>query len=220
MQPYYLDRPLVMAHRGARDVAPENTVAAFRAAARPGRGRGRAGHHPLRLGEIVVLHDDTVDRTSNGSGRVDSLTLRRAARTRRRILVRAALCGRADTAAGRGSGCRRWADPAQHRDQASAPGMQPIETELAEYASPSRSRPRTRSCRLSTPGAIGVCVGWRRKIPRALLYSRDMPFGLRHAWPRYWLAPAGAASPLFHGGRALCRSRASGRVSRQCVDGQ
>ena len=65
---------MVVGHRGAAGVAPENTMAAFEVAARLGV--------PFELdtmlcksGEAVVIHDYTVDRTTNGSGRVMELTL-------------------------------------------------------------------------------------------------------------------------------------------------
>jgi glycerophosphoryl diester phosphodiesterase len=61
-------------HRGASAYAPENTVAAFDEAIRLG---ARAVEFDLRLtadGVPVVLHDDTVDRTTNGHGPINALT--------------------------------------------------------------------------------------------------------------------------------------------------
>ncbi|MBV8033876.1 glycerophosphodiester phosphodiesterase [Roseateles sp.] len=60
--------PLWLAHRGAGPLAPENTLAAFR------RGHGfgfRAFECDVKLsrdGEAFLLHDDTLERTSNGRG--------------------------------------------------------------------------------------------------------------------------------------------------------
>lgn len=68
---FYLDRPLVIAHRGARDVAPENTLAAFRAAVEAGADGIELDVSRCQTGEIVVLHDDTLDRTTNGAGPLD-----------------------------------------------------------------------------------------------------------------------------------------------------
>jgi glycerophosphoryl diester phosphodiesterase len=62
--------PLVYAHRGARDVAPENTLAAFRAAIKVGADGIECDITRCASGEIVVIHDDTLDRTTNGSGQV------------------------------------------------------------------------------------------------------------------------------------------------------
>jgi glycerophosphoryl diester phosphodiesterase len=61
-------------HRGASAYAPENTVAAFDEAIRLG---AKAVEFDLRLtadGYPVVLHDDTVNRTTNGSGPVAHLS--------------------------------------------------------------------------------------------------------------------------------------------------
>jgi glycerophosphoryl diester phosphodiesterase len=64
---------IAVGHRGASAYAPENTVAAFDEAIRLG---ARAVEFDLRLscdGFPVILHDETVDRTTNGSGRVDQM---------------------------------------------------------------------------------------------------------------------------------------------------
>lgn len=60
--------PLVYAHRGARDVAPENTLAAFRAAVQAGADGVECDVSRCATGEIVILHDETLDRTTNGRG--------------------------------------------------------------------------------------------------------------------------------------------------------
>ena len=72
--PFFGEAPLIIGHRGAAGVAPENTGAAFEVAASLGV--------PIELdialcasGELVVIHDDTVDRTTNGAGPVGGLTL-------------------------------------------------------------------------------------------------------------------------------------------------
>ena len=70
-----LQAPIVIAHRGASLHAPENTLAAFDLAVRSGAD---AIEFDLKLtsdGEVVVLHDPTVDRTTDGSGRVMQMTL-------------------------------------------------------------------------------------------------------------------------------------------------
>jgi len=69
------DRPLNLAHRGASAYAPENTLAAFRLAAEMGADGLEIDAKLSRDGAIVIMHDATVDRTTNGSGRVSDLTL-------------------------------------------------------------------------------------------------------------------------------------------------
>ncbi len=71
---FYVERPLVLAHRGASDVAPENTLAAFRAALAVGADGFELDVTRCATGEIVVIHDDTVDRTTDGSGRVNTMS--------------------------------------------------------------------------------------------------------------------------------------------------
>jgi glycerophosphoryl diester phosphodiesterase len=67
-------RPEVVAHRGSSAEAPENTLAAFRKA-REDRARWFELDCSLSAdGEVVVIHDGTVDRTTNGSGTVDQMT--------------------------------------------------------------------------------------------------------------------------------------------------
>ncbi|GAA1721605.1 glycerophosphodiester phosphodiesterase family protein [Isoptericola hypogeus] len=69
-------RPLVVAHRGNSAVAPQNTLAAFEAAARAGADVVELDVRLTADGEVVVLHDDTVDATTNGSGKIADFDLR------------------------------------------------------------------------------------------------------------------------------------------------
>ena len=69
------DRPLVMAHRGGADLAPENTLAAFRHAVNLDVDLIELDIHLTKDGHIVAIHDDTIDRTTDGTGRVNDLTL-------------------------------------------------------------------------------------------------------------------------------------------------
>jgi glycerophosphoryl diester phosphodiesterase len=68
-------RPLVIAHRGASGTCPENTLAAFRRAAALGADMIELDAQETRDGEVVVLHDDTLDRTTDGRGRLRDRTL-------------------------------------------------------------------------------------------------------------------------------------------------
>jgi glycerophosphoryl diester phosphodiesterase len=66
--------PINLAHRGASALAPENTIEAFRLALEAGAGGLELDVHMTRDGHIVVIHDATVDRTTNGSGAVAEMT--------------------------------------------------------------------------------------------------------------------------------------------------
>jgi glycerophosphoryl diester phosphodiesterase len=68
-------RPLVMAHRGGAGLWPENTAHAFRQAVALGVDVLEMDLHGTSDGALVVIHDATVDRTTNGAGRVSSLKL-------------------------------------------------------------------------------------------------------------------------------------------------
>lgn len=68
-------KPLVIAHRGASSLAPENTMAAIDAALKLGVDALEIDIHLSQDGHLVVLHDDTVTRTTSGSGKVRNLTL-------------------------------------------------------------------------------------------------------------------------------------------------
>ena len=66
---------IVIAHRGASSYAPENTFAAFDLALQTGVHHIELDVHLTADGHIVVIHDDTVDRTTDGSGLVTGHTL-------------------------------------------------------------------------------------------------------------------------------------------------
>jgi glycerophosphoryl diester phosphodiesterase len=71
-----LHRPLKIAHRGASARAPENTLAAFTEAIRLGADAIELDVHLSSDGVPVVIHDDTVDRTTNGRGPVAAISVR------------------------------------------------------------------------------------------------------------------------------------------------
>lgn len=64
------------AHRGAMDTHPENTLAALREAIRVGAHMIEFDVRLTKDKELVVMHDKTVDRTTNGTGEVSELTLK------------------------------------------------------------------------------------------------------------------------------------------------
>lgn len=69
------DGVLVIGHRGAAGLAPENTLAAFETALAHGVDVFELDVQRTRDGHAVVIHDRTVNRTTNGSGRVADMTL-------------------------------------------------------------------------------------------------------------------------------------------------
>jgi len=74
MQPY--PNPLIIGHRGAAGEAPENTLASFLLAVQQGAHAVELDIDLTKDGEIIVIHDDTLDRTTTGKGFISELTLK------------------------------------------------------------------------------------------------------------------------------------------------
>lgn len=70
------DGPLIIAHRGWSAVAPENTMAAFERAVAAGVGF-ELDVHLCGSGEVVVLHDESLERTTDGTGAIEATPLDR-----------------------------------------------------------------------------------------------------------------------------------------------
>jgi glycerophosphoryl diester phosphodiesterase len=68
--------PLVIAHRGNSDRRPENTLLAFESAVAAGAELVELDVQLSRDQQVVVIHDDRVDRTTDGRGTVSEMTLR------------------------------------------------------------------------------------------------------------------------------------------------
>lgn len=64
----------IVAHRGFSEIAPENTMAAFKKAQAAGADGIELDVQLTKDGEVVVIHDETVDRTTNGSGLIKEMT--------------------------------------------------------------------------------------------------------------------------------------------------
>ena len=67
----------VVGHRGAAGLMPENTIKGFRHAIALGVDYVECDVHLSRDGQLVVMHDRTVDRTTNGHGSIRDLTVAR-----------------------------------------------------------------------------------------------------------------------------------------------
>ncbi len=64
----------VCAHRGASESHPENTIAAFKEAIRLGAQMVEFDVRMTRDGKLIIMHDASIDRTTNGKGLVENLT--------------------------------------------------------------------------------------------------------------------------------------------------
>ncbi|MBL9173630.1 MAG: hypothetical protein JNL10_08855 [Verrucomicrobiales bacterium] len=74
-------RPLVIAHRGYSSMAPENTLPAFERALAAGADLIELDYHHTRDGQLIVIHDDTLDRTTDAAQRWGGRNLRVSDRT-------------------------------------------------------------------------------------------------------------------------------------------
>jgi len=68
-----LSCPIIIAHRGDKTHAPENTLAAFTLAAENGADAIELDVKLTADGRVIVLHDQTVNRTTNGMGKISKL---------------------------------------------------------------------------------------------------------------------------------------------------
>jgi glycerophosphoryl diester phosphodiesterase len=66
---------VIFAHRGASSEAPENTLPAFQRAIEQGCRAIELDVHLTRDGELIVCHDETIDRTTDGTGYIRDQTL-------------------------------------------------------------------------------------------------------------------------------------------------
>ena len=70
----YTKEPFIIAHRGASGYEPENTLRSFKRALQMGANMIELDVYQCKSGQVVVIHDSTIDRTTNGSGSVKDLT--------------------------------------------------------------------------------------------------------------------------------------------------
>ena len=77
LHPYYqgIERPLVIAHQGGDGLWPGNTMCAFEQADELGVDVLEMDLHVTKDDQLVLIHDETVDRTTDGTGDVGSMTL-------------------------------------------------------------------------------------------------------------------------------------------------
>ena len=66
---------LIVAHRGASGMAPENTMEAFKLGVEAGADAIELDVHLTADGQLAVIHDETLERTTDRTGRVADLTM-------------------------------------------------------------------------------------------------------------------------------------------------
>ena len=80
IHPYLSNNPKILniAHRGGLGLSPENTIASFQRAIKEGADILELDIRSTSDSILVLLHDETVNRTTNGKGRISELTLKEA----------------------------------------------------------------------------------------------------------------------------------------------
>ncbi|AIF66135.1 hypothetical protein GZ22_05485 [Terribacillus saccharophilus] len=68
-------KPLIIAHRGASEIEPEHTFLSYEDAEKDGADYIEIDLRQTEDGELVAIHDEDVDRITDGTGRVENLTL-------------------------------------------------------------------------------------------------------------------------------------------------
>ena len=82
-----MKQSLILGHRGACGYAPENTLEAFRLSMEMGADGFELDVHMSLDGELVVIHDESVDRTTDGTGLVRDLTLAQLKQLKKRSMT-------------------------------------------------------------------------------------------------------------------------------------
>lgn len=75
MTPIGQRKPLIIGHRGAAGDAPENTLASFQLAVNQGADALELDVHLSSDGELIVCHDATITRTTDGTGAIEQMTV-------------------------------------------------------------------------------------------------------------------------------------------------
>ncbi len=158
-------------HRGAPDIAPENTLAGFEAARALGADYVEMDVQRCADGALVVIHDPTVDRTTDGSGAVATLALDDLLRLDAGSWFSPQFAGqRIPTFLE----FLRWIEarvPFGAVVEAKAHG---VGAEIAELIARSSSRPHLAICSF-LPGEILVAKEARPEVPCILLFHRSRP---------------------------------------------
>jgi glycerophosphoryl diester phosphodiesterase len=175
------DQPLILAHRGASRIAPENTLTAFRLALEQGADGLELDVRLSRDGVPVVFHDAELSRTTDGQGRISEKTLAE---------LRALDAG-------------RWFDPCFAGEQ-----IPTLEEVLKAFGDQTLYNIELKTFGVRDDGlvrAVLACIrrqglahrtllssfnplalrrAWRLapEIPRGLLVDLDLPLPLRRAW--------------------------------------
>jgi glycerophosphoryl diester phosphodiesterase len=208
-------RPAVIAHRGACRRAPENTLEAFRLAFRMGADAIELDVMLSRDGVPVVIHDLRVERTTDGTGRVQDLTWPELRELDAGAWFAPAFCG------------ARIPELAVVLEESARSGW--INIELKNYTTRGDGLEKIvvdlvgrmglgRRVLLSSfnPLSLRAMARLAPNVPRALLTMESLPIYLRRGWFAFLARPD---AYNLHGAQANLRSvrRIRSRGARVCV---
>lgn len=192
-----MTRPLILAHRGASAYAPENTIAAFRLAHELGADGIEFDVQLTRDKIPVVIHDDTVDRTTNGKGRVCDLTVAEITRLDAGAWKTTDYHGEpVPTLARVFEALADWLHPVGRvpacimNVELKTESFQTdgLEREVLNLISRYNLQDRVLLSSFS-PLALHRAKEINPRLPRGLLYDSGLPIYLRRAWLRFWADP-------------------------------
>ena len=197
--------PLIVGHRGASALAPENSIAAFERAVADKADAVELDVLQCATGEVVVFHDDDLTRLAGRPDRIAELSWRELRDIRLISEVTIPTLEEVFEACGpsllvnvelKASGITRAAM-----------------RNLVEGVSAAIGRTNAGSRVLISSFHPGALMLWRRRasaVPFGLHFERDSIWPLRHAWPLVWLHPASA-----HPEGVLCTAREVRRWHRR-----
>jgi glycerophosphoryl diester phosphodiesterase len=159
--PWLERRVLHIAHQGGEIEAPSNTLYALKTAKEKGADVLEVDVHATADRELVVIHDDTVDRTTNGSGRVDQLTLEelKALDAAHHFVP--------------GCGTCHGRDPSEYTLRGYATGERELPPELAEFEPEDFTIPTLREVLETFPRDF-VNIEIKATVPQTLPYEREL----------------------------------------------
>lgn len=194
-RPAHLPRPLNIGHRGARGLAPENTLPAFRAGVAAGADGVELDVQRTADGHLVVFHDDDLQRIAGIRGSVVTSTLAQLA----------------ELDVGRHFAPRFAGEPIPTLDQVieALPPPTLLHVEAKRFTMGDDGLEAGIVAAVHRHDLLGRClvssfnplILWRisrmdRQIPLGLLYEPGMSLGLGQGWPRR-IIPLAALHPYF-----------------------
>jgi glycerophosphoryl diester phosphodiesterase len=178
--------PLVIGHRGASAIEPENSVEAFARARADGADGIELDVLLCATGEVIVFHDDDLVRLSGRPERIDALSLAELRAVRLSSGARIPTLDEAFEACGPSMLVNVELKAAADMRLASIAA-------LADGVARAVARAGVAARVLVSSFSPFAVRAWRRRapdVPAALLFERDLPLPLRRAWAARLLRPA------------------------------